>query len=687
MSLHTYPTRNKYTDCPPPLQDSPEDCSHPTNGKLHCLHNQAMAMECTTCGPHCSNHQLQSLRPTPTSTFLTTDKGLGLRTEIDLEADQLIDEYTGEVITKARYTHRNRTKPPDAPFYFASLQPGYVIDAEHHGNNMRYINNSCQSNCTMRRIQIGPNYHLAVFAKHNIPAGTELTLTYFPYSPPPHDIPCCCGEHTCSGWMGRPRRTKDIHGKPRPEAVRTEFNPSSSSIPENPKPQLSPTPLSFLDITRLYPISYLAPPDSPPTPHLQHDSPWFLTHGLPSRLTDKNLDDFFYAWSEMVDDVCYMPYDFPATPKRLRKHHTPQTLILHSFFYTKLSTSNAHSTSNYDFNAVAPLTSRINPSRLKHVFLAIHHPGNIGHWTLTQINVESRRILHYDSSPHRSPIDNIGRNLIQWWNDFNSSKSPSYLPTSRNEWHNSFRKSPHQTHLFDCGVHLCSNLASLTSPSPTIQYTSEQSPFLRAWMFSLIISSRRHLTTTPDTQLHTQITPDRLTQTTHSILPPPPPLTNSNDLVQPPPNTPACHHPPTPTHDTSSTGPEAAPHSSLPVNHCNLLPTHTPPHSPPQDPKLLLQHTFWMNLTHLPSTKTEILSKTEVLNAIKASDPRLRACLSDFTNWSEPDLNFLSRPTFHRSKHHFNQIIHVILDEINNEARTTPLVENPPPPTIPHDSS
>jgi hypothetical protein len=88
--------RNVYVDRPPPLQGEPESCSHPLKGKTHCEQNRAMEMECMDQGPHCYNHQLQSRSFPPTSTFSTTDRGTGLKTDSDLEENQTIGEYVRE---------------------------------------------------------------------------------------------------------------------------------------------------------------------------------------------------------------------------------------------------------------------------------------------------------------------------------------------------------------------------------------------------------------------------------------------------------------------------------------------------------------------------------------------------------------------------------------------------------------
>ena len=58
----------------------------------------------------------------------------------------------------------------------------YVVDGEHMGGPTRFMNHSCEPNC--RQFTVSYNngdpkvYDLAFFAKHDIPANTELTFDY-----------------------------------------------------------------------------------------------------------------------------------------------------------------------------------------------------------------------------------------------------------------------------------------------------------------------------------------------------------------------------------------------------------------------------------------------------------------------------------------------------------------------------
>eukprot|EP00961_Rhodomonas_salina_P249526 3372737-Rhodomonas_salina.1 len=94
----------------------------------------------------CTNHQLQRSSFVHTTIINTNDRGHGLRTDENIRAGQVIDEYVGKVMTKTRYISRSRLKTLEQPFYYLQLQPGYIIDGEFHGNNTRFINNSCSPN-------------------------------------------------------------------------------------------------------------------------------------------------------------------------------------------------------------------------------------------------------------------------------------------------------------------------------------------------------------------------------------------------------------------------------------------------------------------------------------------------------------------------------------------------------------
>ena len=383
-----------------------------------------------------------------------------------------------------------------------------------------------------------------------------------------------------------------------------------------------------------------------------HDTPWTTTLGPQSRLTDKNIDDFLHAWSYVADDICYLAYDSPCLSRKLKKHSSPRILILHSFFTTRLTGGNYTSDTNYNFQGVRKDTDMISMERLEHVLVAINHPKGIGHWTLAHIRPATRHILHYNSAPNGDNIIPLTHMFARWWYDLAHTKQMPDRAIPRSEWTGLTRRSPRQVHNYDCGIHLLSNIACLTSPTTDLSYLSTETPTIRHWMHSLILFSRSQHK--PPTQLalppatRTHITPQQPFPTTTATPPSPPQCLQTSS--HPPATLPA---PPPPLNPTSQP-----------------LPKPTPSFTTLRD-----QHAFWTFLSNLTPLAPSALDTPALLAAIKFSDHRLRLLLSSFSNWNLDSHSFHGPPAFHRPPIFFQRSIPLILDEIE----ANPDYEPPPP--------
>lgn len=67
-------------------------------------------------------------------------------------------EYIGEIISHAEKERRieriARLRSIEAQYYIMDLDGQRAIDAHYYGNNMRYVNHSCQPNCTIQLITV-----------------------------------------------------------------------------------------------------------------------------------------------------------------------------------------------------------------------------------------------------------------------------------------------------------------------------------------------------------------------------------------------------------------------------------------------------------------------------------------------------------------------------------------------------
>jgi hypothetical protein len=176
--------------------------------------NRATKMECIddecNCGSSCQNQRFQRKQYADVSVIKTEKKGYGLRTDKDLQANDFIFEYIGEVINEP--TFRRRTIQYDDEgikhFYFMSLTKSEFVDATKKGNLARFCNHSCNPNCYVDKWVVGDKLRMGIFAERNIKAGEELVFNYNVdrYGADPQ--PCYCAEPNCTGFIGGKTQTE-----------------------------------------------------------------------------------------------------------------------------------------------------------------------------------------------------------------------------------------------------------------------------------------------------------------------------------------------------------------------------------------------------------------------------------------------------------------------------------------------
>lgn len=127
----------------------------------------------------------------------------GVFARVDIPQGTPVIEYVGEKITKAESARRGNAlaeraaKTGGAAVYIFTLNQKYDLDGGKPYNTARLINHSCDPNCeafiTRGRIWI--------YAKHDIPAGTELSFNYGFGMDTWEDHPCRCGTARCVGYI------------------------------------------------------------------------------------------------------------------------------------------------------------------------------------------------------------------------------------------------------------------------------------------------------------------------------------------------------------------------------------------------------------------------------------------------------------------------------------------------------
>ena len=170
-------------------------------------------MECfgdCGCGPDCQNQRFQQNRFASVTVIKTEKKGYGLRADTDLQPNEFIFEYIGEVIGEGQFRRRMVQYDEEGikHFYFMSLTKGEFVDATKKGNLGRFCNHSCNPNCYVDKWVVGDKLRMGIFAERNIKSGEELVFNYNVdrYGADPQ--PCYCGEPNCTGFIGGKTQTE-----------------------------------------------------------------------------------------------------------------------------------------------------------------------------------------------------------------------------------------------------------------------------------------------------------------------------------------------------------------------------------------------------------------------------------------------------------------------------------------------
>lgn len=168
-------------------------------------------MECVggNCGPACQNQRFQQKQYADVSVIQTQKKGYGLRTNTDLQANDFIFEYIGEVVNEPTFRRRMRIYDEDGikHFYFMSLTKSEFIDATKKGNLGRFCNHSCNPNCYVDKWVVGGKLRMGIFANRTIKSGEELVFDYNVDRYGAEPQPCYCGEYNCNGFIGGKTQT------------------------------------------------------------------------------------------------------------------------------------------------------------------------------------------------------------------------------------------------------------------------------------------------------------------------------------------------------------------------------------------------------------------------------------------------------------------------------------------------
>ncbi|KAL9317682.1 hypothetical protein ACSQ67_014199 [Phaseolus vulgaris] len=176
-----------------------------------CL-NVLTSTECTPgycpCDILCKNQKFQKCEYAKTKLFKTEGRGWGLLAGEDLKAGQFVIEYCGEVISWKEAKRRSQAYENQGlkDAFIICLNASESIDATRKGSLARFINHSCQPNCETRKWNVLGEIRVGIFAKHDVPIGTELAYDYNFEWFGGAKVRCLCGALKCSGFLGAKSR-------------------------------------------------------------------------------------------------------------------------------------------------------------------------------------------------------------------------------------------------------------------------------------------------------------------------------------------------------------------------------------------------------------------------------------------------------------------------------------------------
>ncbi|KAL2198796.1 hypothetical protein P885DRAFT_32766 [Corynascus similis CBS 632.67] len=234
----------------PHFEDFASKCvCKPEDGCGEDCQNRIMLYECdeTNCGvgkAHCQNRAFQDLQERTkkggryrvgVEVFKTGDRGYGVRSNRCFEPNQIIMEYTGEIITVAECERRmNEEYKDNECYYLMSFDQNMIIDATT-GSIARFVNHSCSPNCRMIKWIVSGQPRMALFAGDRpIMTGEELTYDYNfdPFSAK-NVQKCLCGSPNCRGVLGpKPKEVKP----PKPAKEQKKKSAKTSKASKAPKP-------------------------------------------------------------------------------------------------------------------------------------------------------------------------------------------------------------------------------------------------------------------------------------------------------------------------------------------------------------------------------------------------------------------------------------------------------------------
>ena len=151
------------------------------DGNVNANANGGIGMNTTTTtneGLLCYNMNLRLKRHKRVKLGRSEVDGWGVFTTEDVQKNEFIGEYVGEIINQVEADRRGKAYDRLNSSFLFNLNNEWVIDASVKGNKLKFANHSNDPNCHTHARTVDGEHRVGIFANRFIPAGTELSYDY-----------------------------------------------------------------------------------------------------------------------------------------------------------------------------------------------------------------------------------------------------------------------------------------------------------------------------------------------------------------------------------------------------------------------------------------------------------------------------------------------------------------------------